>query len=103
MLTRAIRSPDPILKVLDQWVVRRIAPDCIKVETKDLPESNQKQMLHAMGRELANVHLGVASEETIAEIKADLAEREEKDGQWFSDAVSLLARQVQEDRNEIMD
>lgn len=102
MLTRAIRSPDPILKVADQWVVRRIAPDCIKLETKKLPESNQKQMLRAMGREIANVHLGLASEETITAINADLTQRKKKDGQWFAEAVSQLARQVQEDRNDIL-
>src|SRR5262245_31507965 len=59
ILHRAVRSPDPFLHVHDPWVIRRLAPDCVKIGLGDLPRSrDEHKMLHAMGWETANVHLG---------------------------------------------
>jgi len=58
-IRQAVRSPDPFLHVLDRWIVRRLAPDCVRVELDDLPRSrDEPRLLRAMGWETANVHLG---------------------------------------------
>ena len=55
----AIRCPDPCLNVSNEWVVRRLAPDCSGVELDAIPKDHdQHRLLEAMGRETANVHLG---------------------------------------------
>jgi len=59
ILAGAIRSPDPYLKVNGSWIVRRLAPDCRKLELAVLGAVKEEQwLLHAMGFETANVHLG---------------------------------------------
>ena len=62
ILASAIRSPDPFLKVRDLWIVRRLAPDCRRIELTSVSRADdQEWLLHAMGYETANVHLGVAA------------------------------------------
>jgi Uncharacterized protein conserved in bacteria (DUF2252) len=59
LLTRAIRVPDPCTQVRPQWIVRRLAPDCSRIELASLPrERDERRLLHAMGKETANIHLG---------------------------------------------
>jgi len=61
ILANAIRSPDPFLKVHDAWIVRRLAPDCRRLEIVSLGRvEDEEWLLHAMGFETANVHLGTA-------------------------------------------
>lgn len=61
ILASAIRSPDPYLKVYGSWIVRRLAPDCRRVELASLSRGHDEEwLLHAMGFETANVHLGTA-------------------------------------------
>jgi hypothetical protein len=62
ILANAIRSPDPYLKVHGSWIARRLAPDCRPLEVASfLSWANQEEwLLHAMGFETANVHLGTA-------------------------------------------
>jgi hypothetical protein len=61
ILANSIRSPDPFLKVHDSWIVRRLAPDCRRLELGSLSQVNDEEwLLHAMGFETANVHLGTA-------------------------------------------
>ncbi len=62
ILAKAIRSPDPFLAVHGGWVVRRLAPDCRRIELASLAKVKDEQwLLHAMGYETANVHLGSAA------------------------------------------
>jgi hypothetical protein len=59
ILAGAVRSPDPFLKVRDGWIVRRLAPDCRRLELASLKRAEDEEwLLHAMGYETANVHLG---------------------------------------------
>ena len=32
ILSRATRSPDPFLRVQKSWIVRRLAPDCTRID-----------------------------------------------------------------------
>jgi len=59
ILDRAVRVKDPSFVVTPKWMIRRLAPDCARIELEDLPnERDEKRLLRAMGWETANVHLG---------------------------------------------
>jgi len=59
IVSAAVRMRDPILQVAEGWVTRRLAPHCARIELADLPdERNECRLLHAMGFETANIHLG---------------------------------------------
>jgi len=62
LLKRAVRCPDPGVRHVDGWQLRRLAPHCSHIELSALPETrDEHRLLHAMGRETANVHLGTRS------------------------------------------
>jgi hypothetical protein len=55
----AVRSPDPTLRFRRRWIVRRLAPDCTRIDLADLPrDRDEERLLKAMGAEVANIHLG---------------------------------------------
>ncbi|CCW34524.1 hypothetical protein CTKA_00456 [Chthonomonas calidirosea] len=59
LLDRAVRCRDPFVRLEGHWIVRRLAPDCSRIELSQLPqERDEQRLLHAMGFETANVHLG---------------------------------------------
>lgn len=62
IVSRAVRSPDPFLRLRGRWIVRRLSPHCCRVELASLPaDRDELKLLHAMGWETANIHLGSAS------------------------------------------
>jgi hypothetical protein len=73
ILDRSVRSRDPFVRLQKRWIVRRLAPDCSRIELSALPkERDELRLLHAMGWETANVHLGTQKARVI---KADLKKR----------------------------
>jgi len=59
ILDRSVRCRDPFVRLQKRWIVRRLAPDCSRIELSALPkERDELRLLHAMGWETANVHLG---------------------------------------------
>ena len=59
ILDAAVRSPDPFVRLKGRWVVRRLAPDCSRVELASMPkERDESRLLYSMDFETANVHLG---------------------------------------------
>ena len=57
ILGTAVRVLDPWVQLSGSWIVRRLAPDCSRVELAALPKDRDEQkLLHAMGQETANVH-----------------------------------------------
>jgi hypothetical protein len=59
MLDAAVRCPDPFVRLQRRWIVRRLAPDCSRIELAALPkDGDEVRLLVAMGWETANVHLG---------------------------------------------
>jgi len=73
VLAGAVRCPDPWLTARRRWIVRRLAPDCSRIELADLPrEQDAEHLLRAMGWETANVHLGSAGAQALLR---DLASR----------------------------
>lgn len=59
IVDRAVRALDPFVKLKGKWIVRRLAPDCSRVELAAMPkERDETRLLRAMGFETANIHLG---------------------------------------------
>jgi hypothetical protein len=74
ILDRSIRCPDPFAKLCGRWMLRRLAPDCSRIELASLPEKHDAvKLLFAMGWETANVHLGSVKASVLSR---DLAKRE---------------------------
>jgi hypothetical protein len=86
LVNRAIRVKDPCVRFLGHWVVRRLAPDCSRIELASLPaERDESRLLYDMGWETANMHLG--SPKAIATIKRDLAGRKSR---WLHKAAKAM-------------
>jgi hypothetical protein len=88
LLRGAVRCPDPLLLPHGEWLVRRLAPDCSRIEFMTVrTKSGQVELLRAMGAETANVHLG-ASPRRVAEVLADLGTRP---ADWLHRAARVMA------------
>ena len=91
-LNCARRCPDPFVKRKGRWIVRRLAPDCSRIELSSLPAKHDSvRLLESMGFETANVHLGTPK---IGLVKADLRKR--KAG-WLHSASLAMVESVTED------
>jgi Uncharacterized protein conserved in bacteria (DUF2252) len=87
ILDRAVRVPDPWIGVRGQWLLRRLAPDCSRIELSSLPKtSDELKLLRAMGWETANVHLG--TKPATSRVLWDLRRRPAK---WLTKAVEAMA------------
>jgi hypothetical protein len=84
----AVRCADPFLDVRDKWVIRRLAPDCSRIEFTVATHENQPKLLHSMGFETANVHLG-SGKRRVAAVKDDLANRRRD---WLKLASQVMER-----------
>jgi uncharacterized protein (DUF2252 family) len=94
-LDRSIRCPDPFVELRDRWIARRLAPDCSRIELYSLPaQHDAARLLHAMGWETANVHLG-SREASI--MTADLNKRKST---WLFKAASAMVTSVRADWEE---
>lgn len=87
-------SPDPFRKLEGGWLVRRLAPDCTKVETELLEKSgDQVKLLSAMGREIAAVHLCESTDAETGALAGSeiLREMESLSAGWFRETAQGLA------------
>jgi hypothetical protein len=92
IMTRAVRCIDPFAKVKRRWIVRRLAPDCSRIDLSALPKAgDMENLLHAMGWETANVHLGTGKARAI---RADLGHRPRK---WLYDGARRMVELLEED------
>jgi hypothetical protein len=90
LLDRAVRCPDPFVRVRGGWIVRRLAPDCSRIELQALPsKKNAAVLLRAMGWEVANIHLGSKGRDAIL---ADIDRRGE--GWLVESALAMAASTV---------
>lgn len=93
VIRAAVRSRDPFQKIEGSWLIRRLSPDSNPIEIKDLPQKRDEQaLLHAMGTEAANVHLG--SKSAVNRILQDLGRR--KAG-WLRAAAKEMAKAMVRD------
>jgi len=94
IVDRAVRSADPFLGCPGRWVVRRLAPDCARIDLADLPDQRDDlRLVHAMGFETANVHLGTGK---VGALLADLKVRPRS---WLRRAAIVMVGQVERDWN----
>jgi hypothetical protein len=90
IITQAVRCPDPFVQLRGNWIVRRLAPHCSKVEMASLPARRDEfKLLRAMGWETANIHLG--SRDRGRTVHNDLDKRKAK---WLRSAARDMARMV---------
>ncbi|HEY2646958.1 MAG TPA: DUF2252 family protein [Candidatus Acidoferrales bacterium] len=93
ILDRAVRVPDPFLTPYKGWLLRRLSPDCSRIELASLPESrDEDRLLYSMGWETANIHFG--SPRAIPSIKRDFAKRR---GNWLHKAAKAMLRATERD------
>lgn len=94
-LDRDVRAHDPFVHLREKWIVRRLAPDCARVELVSVPKEKEKtKLLHAMGFETANLHVGAGDAKAILRF---LAKRE--DG-WLHKAESAMVKATRADWEE---
>ena len=87
IITRAIRVQDPFLHIRNGWIVRRLAPDCAKIDLSCLPGlRDEVRLLRAMGAETANIHLATLA--ARAAVRDDLKKR---DADWLLRAAKEMA------------
>jgi hypothetical protein len=85
VLARACRAADPFFVATQEWTVRRLAPDCTKINLEDMPKRrDEKRLLQSMGWETANIH--VAAEP--ARILSDLQRRPSR---WLTEAATTMS------------
>jgi hypothetical protein len=82
----AVRAPDPFYHPDQEWVVRRLAPHCSRIELDHLVGSELERILEAMGAETTNIHLGTGG--MARAISADLQSRPDN---WLKKAARIMA------------
>jgi len=93
IMTHAVRSRDPFQRTLKGWVIRRLSPDSNPIELADLPrERDDERLLHAMGAEAANVHLG-----SRRQVKAVLRHLQRQKSNWLRNAAKKMAKAIESD------
>jgi hypothetical protein len=92
MLGETVGYPDPFLRVKRRWIIRRLAPDCSRIDLAALPRTRDElSLLQAMGTETANVHLGSTRAKLL---RADLRARP---AGWLSEAARRMSDLVRTD------
>jgi uncharacterized protein (DUF2252 family) len=95
IIARAIRVPDPTVRVIGGWLVRRLAPLCTRIELRELPSGHDEaRLLHAMGFETANVHLGTPGSGPI--VRKELGARKAR---WLHESAKGPTREILRDWN----
>jgi hypothetical protein len=96
LLDSAVRSRDPFVRLMGRWLVRRLAPDCCRIELADVPgERDETRLLKAMGFETANLHLG--SSEAIKNVRSDFKKRTPD---WFHSQAKAMLKATRSDWDE---
>ncbi|MCE0496512.1 MAG: DUF2252 domain-containing protein [Methylacidiphilales bacterium] len=55
----AVRCADPYYEIRNGWLVRRLGPDCSRIDIEELVHHEDiALLLYCMGQETANIHLG---------------------------------------------
>jgi len=95
ILNHAVRCPDPFVQLRGRWIVRRLGPHCSRIELSSLrgPDT-ELRLIHAMGWETANIHLGTPSARN-----AITRHLKKQKGRWLHVAAETMLQAVREDWN----
>ncbi len=89
----AVRCADPLYQVSGRWLVRRLAPDCFRIDLEQLTHhADMASLLHSMGWETANVHLG-----RLKAPKKLLSALHHLPAKWLADASKVMFAQTLKD------
>jgi hypothetical protein len=93
VIESAVRAHDPFQKVIGRWLIRRLSPDSNPLDITLIPKVHDEEtLLHAMGSEAANVHLGIKRQ-----VKNILKDLHRKKPEWLRSAGKLMAKAVEKD------
>jgi uncharacterized protein (DUF2252 family) len=93
IIARAVRVPDPFLELHGKWLLRRLAPDCSRIELSSLPRGrDEARLLWMMGWETANMHLG-----TSGQRRAILTDLKGRKRAWLAKAAARMALSLERD------
>ncbi|HUJ49754.1 MAG TPA: DUF2252 family protein [Bryobacteraceae bacterium] len=93
ILNTCRRATDPFVRLKGRWIVRRLAPDCSRIELSEMPKQRDEvKLLHAMGFETANVHLG-----TPRARDAILQHLRSRTRYWLHEASSRMVKATTDD------
>ena len=92
-MRKAAWHGEPTISIIGRWIIRRLSPDSNPVEIACLPKKRDEEvLLHAMGTEAANVHLG--SRNRVKDILKDLRRRKSR---WLQAASKAMAKAIEKD------
>jgi uncharacterized protein (DUF2252 family) len=93
IVRNAVRVPDPCAAVHGEWLIRRLAPDCSRIQLGSLPRGHDEQrLLWMMGWETGNVHLG-----TPKQRRAVLADIGKRKNAWLVKSAARMGETVARD------
>ena len=93
LLKEAVRVGDPCVQLSQKWLIRRLAPDCSRIELASLPKAKDElKLLRARGWETANIHLA-----TEGAAKTTLKELHRLPAGWLAKASSAMAQAITAD------
>jgi hypothetical protein len=96
IIANAVRSRDPFQEIVGTWLIRRLSPDSNPIDIDDLPKKRDEEtLIHAMGCEAANVHLG--SRNRIKSVLKDLRARKPN---WLRSAAKDMVKAVEREWKE---
>jgi hypothetical protein len=89
----AVRCADPFYTVKGRWLLRRLAPDCSRIDLDELKHhENFASLLHSMGWETANIHLGTPK------ARKDLRNALQRlPGKWLEEASQTMLEKSLDD------
>lgn len=93
IISHAVRCPDPFVQLRGRWIVRRLSPHCSRIELSQLKAQGvEMRLLHAMGWESANVHLGTRTARKLV-----LRHIQKQKARWLHVASEEMLTAVRED------
>jgi hypothetical protein len=93
IVSRAVRCFDPFVQLRGRWIVRRLSPHCSRIELAEIKAKGEElRLLHAMGWETANIHLGTRSARKLI-----LRHMQKQKGKWLHRATENMVQAVNDD------
>jgi len=96
------RCPDPTQQLRDGWIVRRMAPDAVKIELIGLTGARatrreEETLFESMGAELGRLHTGTIGGKLIAK---DLESKSSHNNGWFATAVKAWSKALEQGQTD---
>jgi Uncharacterized protein conserved in bacteria (DUF2252) len=95
IIDHSVCSPDPYLKIIGKWIVRRLSPACSKFELRDLAGSDEWALLKAFGRIACNIHTW--DPKVRRRVLADFQRRPKY---WLEDGIEKMSALTKNDRKD---